>query len=88
MNNGKTTQYFQLNKGVHQGNPISTYLFFLEMEVLFTLTKNNELIQGLDVLSYRFLYSVYADDSTFFLRNIDSVKEVTRIFLKNFRFNT
>ena len=28
MNNGKTTQYFQLNKGVHQGNPISTYLFF------------------------------------------------------------
>ena len=34
---------------------------------------NNEKIQGLDILNYRFLYSAYADDSTFFLRNIDSV---------------
>ena len=50
------------------------------MKVLFTLIKNNENIKGLDILSYRFLYSAYADDSTFFLRNIDSVMELARIF--------
>ena len=50
------------------------------MEVLFTLIKNNEKIQGLDILNYRFLYSDYADDSTFFLRNVDSVIEVARTF--------
>ena len=73
INSGKTTQYFQLNRGARQGDPISAYLFILVMEVLFTLIKNNEKIQGLDILNYRFLYSAYADDSTFFLRNIDSV---------------
>ena len=50
------------------------------MEVLFTLIKNNEKIQGLDILNYRFLYSAYADDFTFFLRNIDSVIELARTF--------
>ena len=67
INSGKTTQYFQLNRGAHQGDPISAYLFILVMEVLFTLIKNNEKVQGLDMLNYRFLYSAYADDSTFFL---------------------
>ena len=71
INSGKTTQYFQLNRGARQGDPISAYLFILVMEVLFTLIKNNEKIQGLDILNYRFLYSAYADDSTFFLRNVD-----------------
>ena len=78
---GKTTQYFQLNGGARQGDPISAYLFFiLVMEVLFTPIKNNEKIQGLDILNYRFPYSAYADDSTFFLRNIDSVIELARTF--------
>ena len=65
--------------------PISAYLFILVMEVLFTLIKNNEKIQGLDILNYRFLYSAYADDSTFFLRNIDSVLELARTFKEHFR---
>ena len=50
------------------------------MEVLFTLIKNNEKIQGLDILNCRFLYSAYADDCTFFLRNIDAVIELARTF--------
>ena len=50
------------------------------MEVLLTLIKNNEKIQGLDILNYRFLYSAYADYSTFSLRNIDSVMELAKKF--------
>ena len=79
IKSGKTTQYFQLNRGAHQGEPISAYLFIL-VKVLFTLI-NNELIQGLDILSFRFPYSAYADDSTFFLRNIDLVKGIKTIFI-------
>ena len=41
INSGKTTQYFPLNRGARQGDPISAYLFILIMEVLFTLIKNN-----------------------------------------------
>ena len=54
------------------------------MEVLFTLVKSNELIQRLDILNC-FLYSAYADDCTFFPRNIDSVKELASAF-KQFSF--
>ena len=39
-----------------------------------------EKIQGLDILSYRFLYSAYADDSTFFLWNLDSVTELAKTY--------
>ena len=37
-------------------------------------------IQGLDILNCCFLYSAYADDSSFSLWNIDSVIEVARTF--------
>ena len=36
--------------------------------------------QWLDIINYHFLYSAYADDSTFFLRNIESVMELARTF--------
>ena len=60
-------QFFQLNRGACQGYPISACLFVLVMEVLFTPIKNNKLIQGLDILNYRFLYSAYAGDSAFLI---------------------
>ena len=37
---GKATQHFQLNRRAQQGDPISTYLFILVMEALFTLKKS------------------------------------------------
>ena len=80
INSRKTTQYFQLNRVARQGDPISAYLFTLVMEVLFTVIRNNEKIQRLAIFNYRFLYSAYADDYTFFLRNIDSVIELARTF--------
>ena len=80
INIGKTTQYHQLKRGASQGHPISAYLFILVMDILFTLIKNNEKNQGLDIPNYCFLYPACADDFTFFLRNIDSVMELAKIF--------
>ena len=34
INGGNTTQYFILEKGTHQGDPISAYLFIMALEVL------------------------------------------------------
>ena len=80
INSVKITQYIQLSRGARQGDTFSGYAFLLVVEVLFILIKNNEKSQALDILNYHFLYSAYADDSTFFLQNIDSVIELAKTF--------
>ena len=50
----------------------SAYLFILALEVLFFI----ENIKGTEIFKHVFLYTAYADNSTFFLRYIPSVKEL------------
>ena len=71
INGGFTTRYFNLEKGARQGDPISAYLFILALEVLFELIKNNA-----DTM----LYTPFADDSTFFLNDLLSVKNLIDTF--------
>ena len=52
------------------------------MEVVFSLIKENPDIEGLTFFSHTFLYSAYADDTTFFLRNKKSATEVIKTFDK------
>ena len=66
INGGKTTPYFKLERGTRQGDPILTYLFIIALEVVFSLIKTNPDIEGLQFFSHTFLYSGYADDTTFF----------------------
>ena len=43
INGGFTTKCFNLDKGTHQGDPISsTYLVILVLEILFNLLKQNK----------------------------------------------
>ena len=67
-------------RGTRQGDPISVYLFILALEVVFSLIKANPDIEGLQFFSHTFLYSAYADDTTFFLRNEKSATEVIKTF--------
>ena len=70
INGGITTKYFKLNKGARQGDLISVYLLILELEILFLLIKENHRKNGLNIFDHCYLYSAYADDTTFFLRDI------------------
>ena len=83
INEGSTTNYFKLEKGARQGDPISAYLFIIALEVLFIILRNNADIKGLKIFNYCFLYIAYADDSTFFVSDILSINEVISCF-KNF----
>ena len=76
INGGFTTQYFNLEKGARQGDPNSAYLFILALEVLFELIKNNDDIRGITIFNHTFLYTSFADDSTFFLNYLLSVKNL------------
>ena len=80
INGGFTTQYFKLERGTRQGDPISTYLFVLVLEIVFLLIQENKKIHGLNIFNHTFLHTAYADDTTFFLSNQQSVTEVIKAF--------
>ena len=73
-------RYFPLKRGTQQGDPILVYLLILVLEIVFIFIKENENVQDLTISNNKFLYTVYADDTTFFLSNENSVTEVTQIY--------
>ena len=77
-----STGYFTLTRGSRQGDPISAYLFIIVMEVFFTMVRNNENIQGIDILGLNYLLTAYADDATYIIKNISSAIEIFNTFDK------
>ena len=79
IDGGSTSPHFNLGNGTRQGDPVSADLFTLALEVLFVFIKTNEIIKGIEIFKYVFLYIVYADDSIFFLKDTLLVKELITI---------
>ena len=55
MNNGMYTPYFELQRGVRQGDPISPYLFIIAAEALAIAIRSRTDIQGLSIGQEEFL---------------------------------
>ena len=80
INGGTTTKYFSLGRRAWQDDPVSAFLFILALEILFILTKSKPEIEGLTIFNYNYIYSAYADDTTFFLKDIISAKHMVNTF--------
>ena len=76
INGGTTTQYFNLERGARQGDPISAYLFILTLEILFLLIKKDPEIKGIEIFENCFIYAAYADDTTFFLKDLQYIADL------------
>ena len=76
INGGHTTTYLLLERGARQGDPILAYLFALALELFFIIKKSNRNSHEINIFNHDFLYTAYADDTTFFLKDLDSVKNV------------
>ena len=61
INGGTTTNYFKLERGTRQGDPISAHLFIYVLEIAFLYIMQNENINGLNIFEKTFLYTAYAD---------------------------
>ena len=74
-NNGWISSAIKPSRGIRQGCPISAMLFIIAMEILGTKIRNNDKIQGIKIGQNEYKISQYADDSTMFLHNIESIIE-------------
>ena len=72
INNGLTSDYFTLARGVRQGDPLSPYLFLLVIETLAISTRKNPEIDGIKIGNNETKILQYADDTTAVLSNLDS----------------
>ena len=60
--NGHLSEWFFLQRGCHQGDPLSPYLFVVCAEILATLIRRHQGIKGIAISGVEFLVSQYADD--------------------------
>ena len=80
INNGHTSRWFHLEKGVRQGCPLSPYLFILAAETLSTKIRNDKDIKGIFFGNTEIKITQLADDTTCFLKDKNSLKHVLEIF--------
>ena len=69
INNGFATNYFSVDRGVRQGDPLSPLLFILSLEVMACSIRQSDKIQGIKIKNEEVKLSLFADDMTCFLRN-------------------
>ena len=67
LNNGWSSNFFKLERGVRQGCPLSPYLFILCAEVLADAIRNDNNIKGITADGQEIKISLYADDTTLIL---------------------
>ena len=61
------SEFFGLQRGCRQGDPISPYIFLLCAEVLSQMIRKDNLIKGIIIENKEFKLSQYADDTQIFL---------------------
>ena len=83
VNNGWSTSFFHIERGVRQGCPLSPYIFILAAEILANRIRNNTNIKGIKVGDSNQVLSQYADDTSLFLTGgVKTVRYVLELFSK------
>ena len=74
INNGHASEFFTLTRGIRQGCPISALLFIIVAEVMAINIRNEKSIKGLNIGTTNIKLTQYADDTTLYLQDTESLK--------------
>ena len=69
LNNGFSTNFFSVRRGVRQGDPLSPLLFILSLEILACYIRQDRNIHGLEINNEEIKLTLIADDVICFLRD-------------------
>ena len=72
-NNGKTSKYISLHRGVRQGDPLCPYLFVTAVDILAHTIAKHHHIKRFKINSTEIKMTQYADDLTLLLADVNYV---------------
>ena len=81
INNGRWSQYYKQERGVHQGSALSGPLFLFVAEILAISIKNNSEVKGVIVEGLEEKISQYADDTNIWS---ESSEQLVNAVIKQF----
>ena len=70
------TSFFELERGVRQGCPLSGALFVIAVEILANSIRKDKLITGINFKGREYKLSQYADDTSCLVRDEKSVEKL------------
>jgi len=76
LSNDLCSQYFEVQRGVRQGDPLSPFLFIIAAEILAIAIQTNTNIQGLKIEKEEFKLVQYADDLSVFVPSVECAQLV------------
>ena len=82
-NNGKSSNFFQLERGIRQGCCLSALLFIIVVELLATSIRSVSNIKGISINCIEFKISQLADDTCLYLNDVESLGNALAV-LDNF----
>ena len=77
-NNGYSSEFFETERGIRQGCPVSAILFVIVAEILSINIRQNESIKGVNISNYEITVAQMADDTTLFLKDNESINNVLK----------
>ena len=73
INNGYASEFFELQRSVRQGCPLAAFIFLLVVEILAICIRKSRNIRGLQIGNEIIKISQFADDTTCFISNEQSI---------------
>ena len=82
--NGQYSSWFEIKRGVRQGDPCSPYFYLIGAEIFSIMLRTNPEIRGIDIRDKEYLLSQFADDTVLCLDGEENSFKAAINTLENF----